>query len=324
MLPGCGRVDEAVAEDHRHPHLGAATAECGPVQRAALGGGDIGQRAAVQELQRHHAAPGELRDRTGEVDVGLVVERLAEALRIRRLPAEVELAERAPPELLGELSGPIRARLRYMVLQDARERRDDVEVLVDGGLDAVVLDLDRHVGAVGQPRGVDLGDRGHADRLLLEVGEQLVDGMAQLELDDAADDGHVLGLGMLLQLREAVLQRGRQHPADAQQLAQLDVDRAELLKGEPQPLALGAPADEVALRIGHVPLQPRRRVAAQARGQAVATENAHGVREAGGVGAQRGDAAVHGHASHDRGSATRSLPDGRRAGAPARGRTRPP
>ena len=52
--------------------------------------------------------------------------------------------------------------------------------------DARVLDLDRDLAAVVQRRAVDLADRGGGDRLLVEVGEDLVERLLELGLDHLA------------------------------------------------------------------------------------------------------------------------------------------
>ena len=70
--------------------------------------------------------------------------------------------------------------------------QDDPEVLhvrAHGLRDAGVLDLDRDVAAVVQPRLVDLTDRGGGDRHRVEGLEDVLDALAVLGLDDLA---HVL------------------------------------------------------------------------------------------------------------------------------------
>ena len=49
--------------------------------------------------------------------------------------------------------------------------------------DARILDLDRDLPAVGQPRPVDLADRGRGDRLLVELVEHVLQRLAELVLD---------------------------------------------------------------------------------------------------------------------------------------------
>jgi len=283
-------VDEPVAEDHGQPDLGAAAREGRPVERrgsvVAAGVEHVGQRAPVQELEGQHLRRGALGERAREVHVGLVVEGLGEALRVGGLPAQVQLGQRAAAEARGQVARAVRARAADVVLDRTRQRGDDVEVLVDHALDPVVADLDRHLRAVGQRGSVDLGDRRHADRVVVERREELVDGRPQLALDDPA---HLLGrlrVGVLLQLHERGLQVVGERAADAQQLAQLDVDRPELLQREAHPLGLGVLADEVGVGLGEMALHPRGRVAAQAIAQPVAAEDPDGVREAGGVRAQ--------------------------------------
>ena len=81
-------------------------------------------------------------------------------------------------------------RLRVEAGRDAlHQPQDQPEVLhvgADGAGDARVLDLDRDVAPVVQRGAVDLADRGGGDRLLVEVGEDLVERLAELLLDHLA------------------------------------------------------------------------------------------------------------------------------------------
>ena len=73
-----------------------------------------------------------------------------------------------------------------------REPQDQAQVLHVGAhrrRDARVLDLDRDLAPVQQPRAVDLADRGRGDRLLVELFEHVRQALAELLLDHLA---HVL------------------------------------------------------------------------------------------------------------------------------------
>ena len=87
--------------------------------------------------------------------------------------------------------------------------QDDPEVLhvgPDRGGDARVLDLDRDLAAVVQPRAVDLADRGGGDRLGVELGEVLLQRRLELGLDHLAHAGEADLRRRVAQLAELALE----------------------------------------------------------------------------------------------------------------------
>ncbi len=108
---------------------------------------------------------------SGHDDERVAAEDPRERALVLRLQLVVELLADARAELLG-------GRLDVEAGRDLlHQPQDHPEVLHVGPHrlgDARVLDLDRHLAAVGQAGAVDLADRGGGDRLLVELGERLV------------------------------------------------------------------------------------------------------------------------------------------------------
>jgi hypothetical protein len=93
------------------------------------------------------------------------------------------------------------------------------------------LDLDHDLAAARQRGPVHLAERGGGQRLLLELREEVADLAAELGLDDLGDDVEPERLGVVLEPRQrGGVRRGQQVEAGRQQLAELDVRRAELLE----------------------------------------------------------------------------------------------
>ena len=103
-----------------------------------------------------------------------------------------------------------------------------------------------------------LGDRGGGDRLIVEAGEQRVDRLAELGLDDAPGLGAGESRQMVLQLRQVGRDLFAQKVgARRQGLAELDEGRTHLLQRRRQPLA--RPARIAAAREQPRPGDQRRR-----------------------------------------------------------------
>ena len=157
-------------------------------------------------------------------------------------------------ELLGEaLADLLRHRLRVHArghhLRDTQDQAQVLKVGAHGARDARVLDLDRHAPAVVQPRPVHLADRGGRERLRLELGEHVLERLAQVGLEHLA---HLLER----HARRGVAQLGElllQAPVDlGRQRARVDERRhlADLHRG-----ALHLP-EHVEDALGHLDLTP--------------------------------------------------------------------
>ena len=111
----------------------------------------------------------------------------AEDARQRALVLRLELVVELVADPVADLLG------RALDVEPRRDPlhqpQDDAEVLhvrPHGLRDARVLDLDRDVAAVVQPRAVDLADRGGRHRLGIERREHVLDAVSELGLDHLA------------------------------------------------------------------------------------------------------------------------------------------
>lgn len=128
-------------------------------------------------------------------------------------------------------------------------------------LDLRALHLDDHVLAGVQGGPVDLRDRRRRHRRLLEGGEDGLDRLAQVLLHDPAHRGERLGghpVAAALELLDQVV--GEHAVTGGDDLAQLDVRRAEALEGEPQtPRQPGAGRVAALAALAHRPHAQRQR-----------------------------------------------------------------
>ena len=181
----------------------------------------------------------------------------------------------------------------------ARRAAQRGEVALHRRLDAGPLHLDDDRLAGVQPRPVGLADRGRGERLPVELGEDLVDGRAQLRLEDRGDALPRLGRHAVLQLGQLVAELGRQEvDAGGGDLAELDVHPAGLLEHPPQ-----AHAGRVDRALG--PLRGR-----QERAEALLAAEPDELA----VAAQHGDPPAHRAERAGRDDEAGPLADGQRAG----------
>src|SRR5690606_30392130 len=118
-------------------------------------------------------------------------------------------------------------------------------------------DLHDDLGAVDEPRRMHLGDRRGGERLALEMREYLGDRTVERTLEQRERDVRRERRHLVLELRELVRELGRQQVAARRHgLAELHVDRPELLEREPEPLPERPRLDR---RPGQELLQPRER-----------------------------------------------------------------
>ena len=181
-----------------------------PVENSRHDGGDVGGRLA-----------GELRRQRSIVRRSTL--RSSSRLRVRS-------------NSRASATGPVRGQERQPALGQLREVPEDVEVGLDDLVDARPADLQGHRPAVGQDGAMDLRDRGRGHRLRVDRGEDLVGraavllgqdrlGLGERERPDVVAEGGQLGRVGL----------GQEVGAGAQQLAELDEGRPEVLADHPQP-----------------------------------------------------------------------------------------
>ena len=162
--------------------------------------GQRGERRSLDQAHRQHAAARQLGVGAREDDVGLVGEVRREPVRVCGLALEVQLLERPRPEAGRQLTRLVATQLVRVILQQAREVGDQLEVDVDLLLDPVALHFHGDRGAVRELGSVDLRHRRRAERLVAERDVQLVHRPAELTLDRLTGGGSRLGLDLLLQL----------------------------------------------------------------------------------------------------------------------------
>ena len=180
-------VEEPVPEDHRHPrlrdHLGQALAFLQRVARLL----DVGELAALDELQRQDARAGVAPVDARDADVRVAGEVPMEGLGVAAFEPVVELLADRAGELVHELAHVDEVERPHALLGDSRRLVEKTEV----GLDLLgrtrPLHLDGDDVAVREHRAVDLADRGGGHRLAVELEEEALDRLAELLADDALD-----------------------------------------------------------------------------------------------------------------------------------------
>ena len=125
------------------------------------------------------------------------------------------------------------------ILEHARELIQQLDVGVDLAFGIRTLHLDDDLVAARQPGTVDLADRGRRDRLFVEL-EDLLDGEAELRLNDTTDVDEGLRPGAILKPAQLLDDVGRHDVRTGrEQLPELDERRSELVEHVAQSPALG-------------------------------------------------------------------------------------
>jgi len=138
---------------------------------------------AVDPLADEDLLGRQRRHNVGDIDEGVSFPRAREGTLALGLVLVVELVGQALAQFGGHRLG---VHARGDALGHAHDESQVLQVRPDGRGDAGVLDLDRHLAAafaligISQPRAVDLPDRGGGHRLLLELGEDLLQRSVQL------------------------------------------------------------------------------------------------------------------------------------------------
>ncbi len=228
-------VEEAVAEDHRHPRLGQNLGEPAALLGRPAEHLEVGELGAVEVLEREHA-----RSRVGPVDprdpdMRVTGEVLAERLRVARLEPVVELLSNRAREFVHERLGVDEVERAHALLREPSGLVHQVQVALDLAVGPRTLNLDDDVAAVRKRRPVDLADRRRRRRDRIELLEEALDRLAELGAD------HVLHL-LVRERRDVVLEpaelgddvRRENVRPHREQLAELDEGRAELVEHLPQ------------------------------------------------------------------------------------------
>ena len=227
-------VVEAVVEDHLQT-------DRGPAPRDFVGvDSRLGQPLGFRKLDPfepfHHqyATCGKSRIRAGKVGRRVIAEVAGELLHVALLARKIQLAPHCPLILGRDGRRPVVAEVGEPLGQLGQPHED---VHVDGHLflDVGMEHLDHHRLARVERRAMDLTDRGRGHRLRLELGEERLDRLAQLRLNDLAHHGRRIGRHVLLEVLELLGQlHSHQVGPGAEDLAQLDERRAKLGQRQPQ------------------------------------------------------------------------------------------
>ena len=166
-------MEEAVAEHLVEERLGAFAHDGVGIVAGRDDGVAVADRRADHALERQHAPRRAVPVDGGRAIVGIVGEVLVQLLGRRRLHAQIHLDPHHLGEGVDQLDGLQPAKARLGALDQLGHPVEEVEVALEGLLDAGPQHLDRDVAAVGGDGEMHLGDRGGGDRHVVEAGEQL-------------------------------------------------------------------------------------------------------------------------------------------------------
>ena len=231
-------VEEAVAEDHRHPRLRHQVGDVAPLLERPPLRVEVRDLRPVDPLERQHAAAGVAPEDPRDAHVGMSREVAVEGVRVACLEAVVELLPDRAGELVDELMGVDEVEGADTLLGDSRRLVEQGEVRLDLARRAGPLHLHRDPSSVRQRRAMHLADRRSGDGPWVEFEEELVDGEPKVLVDHVLDVAEREGTDVVLECAELRDDVGRQDVrACRQQLAELDERRAELVEHLPQVLA---------------------------------------------------------------------------------------
>ena len=231
----------------------------------------VGVLDAVDPLERHHPARSAGPVDRRHVEAAFGDEILAKLGRRRRLAPQVQFPRGPLPEMSDDRPGPEPRRLAAHPLDLRRRPFVGLERPGEILLDIRPEHLDRDEVALGGDRAVDLCDRGGADRLLVDMGEDFLQGLLQPQLDRLAHFLERSGGEIVLERRQVARRLGTdQIGPRRERLSELDRRRPEFLErlaisrhfGNPRPEAGDPrqPADR-GRRVG-VALDPAQRAVA--------------------------------------------------------------
>ena len=224
-------VEEPVPEDHRHPRLGDQVREPAALVERPVLDVDVGELHAVEVLERQHARarvrPVDLRHGDVRVPGEVVVERVG----VARLEPVVELLPDRARELVDELVRVDEVERADALLREPRGLVHQREVGLDLARRVRPLHLDGDALAVRQRRAMHLADRCRRQRLLVELGEQALDRLAELLANRPLDVRERERAHVVLQAAQLGDDVGRHDVGPRrEQLAELDERRAELVE----------------------------------------------------------------------------------------------
>ncbi len=231
-------VEDAVEQrtlqeaDHAGPHDGLG------VDAGRLHPLDVAEVEAVEALHDQHAARHQRRMGPGHHEVALVErgEGSGDIEHVLGLETEVELVHDRLGEELDQGRRVGQGGDGDPAHQQRRQPGHDGEVLAHTGRHRRALDLDHDRGAVEQSGRVHLGDGGGSQGGVLDRGERGGEWPAELLGEDLLDDRPRFGGDLVATPLELGHQLRREDAVTrGDDLAQLDVGRAQPLGRHPQP-----------------------------------------------------------------------------------------
>src|SRR4051812_23992453 len=180
-------VEEAVAEDHRHPRLAHPVRDAAAVFDLVRRGTDVSDLDPVEELERQHALAGVAPVDDRDLDVRIAGPVATEAIGVAALGSVIELEPDRPGELVHEVARVDEVERSDALLCEPRGLVEEREVRLDLARRARTLDLHGNLPPVGKRGAVDLADRRSGDRRRVEVEECPLEGEVELGFDDLLD-----------------------------------------------------------------------------------------------------------------------------------------
>ena len=191
----------------------------------------VGHLAALDPLHGEHPRRRVVEDGLRHHEQVVALGQVPELQQVAGLAAVVQLAGERPAELLEQLLEAEAPAGGGVLVREPGQPGEGLHV-VPGDLAGVgALDLDHDLPPAGQGGAVDLAEGGRGQRLALELREQVPDLSTELRLDDLLDLLVGERLGAVLEPgQRGRVDRRQQVEAGREQLAELDVRRAELLE----------------------------------------------------------------------------------------------
>ncbi len=224
-------VEEVVAEHLGEEDLHAAFGELLEVDVMAAQRVDVADGNAVDTLHHHDVLARVRPEYFGHIENGRVGEIAAQLRGVGCFAHQIELVHDGFFVFGDHFARTQAAPFGPVALDVFGDDLHQPDVALDAARDAGTHHLDDDLAAVVQGGGMDLGDRGRGERLLVEREKDVLQRLAVGLLDDRARDDAGEGRHVVLQMGELFGEIiGQQIAARGQDLAELDEDRSEILQ----------------------------------------------------------------------------------------------
>ena len=164
-------VEEAVDQDLLEVGAEEFVGEIGAVHLQPGQRADLGDLAALDELQREHARGGEVLERLGHDEPLEVFEIGPQCDQVAAFVAEVELPDQAALELIEHGAQLEAVRGIGVRVGEFGDVAQDLEVFGDPSVEIRALHLDGDQAPVPQRRFMDLGQAGRRHRYRIDLDE---------------------------------------------------------------------------------------------------------------------------------------------------------